>query len=332
MPPAIYAQALRYKADLAAREAVAVRSLASNYLNVIHALEGEIAAVARTMALRHAQGLPVSAGYLYRTERYQELLRQAYGQFIRYEEFAADLIARNTATFARLGREYGLGLLDIAEPGIISSFNRLSVAAIENIAGAVAPGSPLRALLADAWPQAIDQTTSALVRGVALGYGPRKIAREMVNGMNAGLQRALVIARTEPMRAYRHTKMETWRETGLVRGFQRVSTHDRRVCPACLFAEGQFIAVQDDFAEHPQGRCSLIPVTRNSGLHQWQYGPEWFEQQPTATQIDILGPGRQAAWKAGRFDLRDVPTVQPNNVWGPSMRARGLAELIGIAA
>lgn len=328
MPPEIYTAALRYKADLAAREAVAVRSMAANYLNVIRGLEDEIAAVARTMALRHAQGLPVTAGYVYRTERYQELLQQAYGQFIRYEEFAADLIARNTATFARLGRQYGLGLLDALEPGISGSFNRLSVRAIENIAGFVDRG-PLRALLADAWPQAIDQTTSALVRGVALGYGPRKIAREMVKGMNTGLSRALVLARTEPMRAYRTSKMDVWRETGIVRGFQRVSTHDRRVCPACLFSEGQFIPVQDDFAEHPQGRCSLIPVTRNSGLHQWQYGPEWFEKQSTPTQVSILGPGRHAAWKAGKFGLRDVPAVQQNATWGPSMRARGLAELVG---
>ena len=173
MPPAIYAQALRYKADLAAREAVIMRSLADRWLLVMRGLEDEIAAVARTMALRRAQGLPVSAGYLYRTERYQELLRQAYGQFLRYEEFAADLISRNTATFARLGREYGLGLLDVLEPGISTSFNRLSVAAIETIAGFVESG-PLRTLLVDAWPHAIDQTTQALVRGVALGYNPRQ--------------------------------------------------------------------------------------------------------------------------------------------------------------
>lgn len=329
MPPAIYAQALRYKADLAAREAVAVRSMAANYLNVIRGLEDEIAAVARTMALRHAQGLPVTAGYLYRTERYQELLRQAYGQFIRYEEFAADLIARNTATFVRLGRQYGLGLLDALEPGITGSFNRLSVRAIENIAATVAPGSPLRSLLADAWPQAIDQTTSALVRGVALGYGPERIAKMVNDGLGTGLSRSLVIARTETLRAYRTSKMEVWRESGLVEGFQRVASHSRRTCPACLMSDGEFIELQADFAEHPVGRCGLLPCKRRSQLHVWQYGPEWFEQQPPATQIDILGPGRHAAWKAGKFGLRDVPAIEPNNVWGPSMRTRGLAELIG---
>ena len=140
--------------------------------------------------------------------------------------------------------------------------------------------------------------------------------------MNGGLNRAMVIARTETLRAYRYTKMETWRETGLVCGFQRVSAHDRRVCPACLMADGQFIPVQADFAEHPQGRCSLIPVLKNGDLHKWQYGEEWFEKQPTATQVSILGPGRHAAWKTGKFGLSDIPVVQPNDTWGPSLRAR----------
>lgn len=328
MPSAIYVQALRYKADLAARETVAMRSLASRWLGVIRGLEDEIADVARIMAQRRASGLPVTAGYLYRTERYQELLRQAYGQFLRYEDFAADLIAANTATFARLGRQYGLGLLDMLEPGISGGFNRLSVGAIQNIAGFVEQG-PLRALLADAWPHAIEQTTSALVRGVALGYGPRKIAAMMRDGIGGGLQRSLVIARTEPLRAYRVNKMETWRASGLVEGFQRVASHDRRTCPACLMRDGEFISIQADFAEHPQGRCSIIPCKRRSQLHEWQYGPEWFVAQPASTQVSILGKGRHAAWQAGKFNLRDISAVQQNATWGPSLRARGLAELIG---
>lgn len=329
--PEILTAALRYKADLARREATAMQSMASRWLEAMRALQEEIDKIAVTMAARRARGLEVTAGYLYRTERYQQLLRQAYGQFVRYEDFAVDLIARNEATFARLGREYGLGLLDVLDPGISGGFNRLSVGAIENIAAFTAPGSPLHRLLADAWPQSIDQTTRALVKGVALGYGPRKIAAEMVRGMNGGLYRSMVIARSETQRAYRTNKIDVWRETGLVLGFQRVATHDSRTCPACLFEDGQFIPATEDFAEHPQGRCIPIPVTLSSGLAKWQYGPDWFEQQSTPTQISILGPGRLAAWKAGRFSLRDVPATEPNATWGPTLRARGLAELVGMA-
>lgn len=329
MPPEILTAALRYKADLARRETAMMRDLAGHYVRVIRGLEDEIAALARIMAARRARGLEVTAGYLYRTERYQQLLAQSYAQFVRFESAAADLITANQATFARLGREYGLGLLDVLEPGLGGGFNRLAVGAIENIAGFVADGSPLRALLADAWPGVIDQTTSALVKGVALGYNPRKIARMMSDAIGGGLNRSLVIARTETQRAHRQARMDTWRETGLVRGWQRVATHDRRTCSACLFDEGRFYPIDEDMPEHPQGRCVALPVLRNQELHKWEYGAEWFERQPPSTQIDILGPGRLAAWHAGQFDLRDVPSVEVNPIWGPSMRARGLAELVG---
>jgi SPP1 gp7 family putative phage head morphogenesis protein len=329
VPPEIYDTMLRYKADLAAREAVAMRSLATRYLGIMRGLDEDMAELARIMAERRARGLEVTPGYLYRNERYRALLAQAAGEFDKYEDFAADLIARNTTTYANLGRQHGASLLNMVEPGVVGSFNRLPVGAIENIAGAVSPGSPLRTLLAGAWPHAIEQTTAALVRGVALGYNPRKIAGMMRDGIGGGLQRSMVVARTETLRAYRTSKMDVWRASGAVEGFQRVAAHDRRVCPACLMADGEFIPLQADFAEHPQGRCAVIPCKRKSDPHKWQYGPEWFEQQPTSTQAAILGPGRLAAWQAGQFDLRDIPVVQGNNVWGPSLRARGLAELTG---
>ncbi len=327
--PEILDAALRYKADLARREATAMRSMANHYANIMRGLGGEIADLARTMAARRAQGLEVTAGYLYRTERYQQLLAQANREFRKYEEFAGGIISEQEVLFARLGREHGIALLDILEPGIAGSFNRLNTRAIEQIAGMLEPGSPLRALLADAWPGTIAQTTNALVRGVGLGYGPRRIAQMMREGMNSGLYRSLVIARTETHRAYRTTKHDFWRGTGLVRGFQRVANHDRRTCPACLFSDGEYYDAAQDLAEHPQGRCIAIPVLRNSSLHKWEYGPEWFEKQPPGTQISILGPGRLAAWLAGRFDLRDVPQQVPHLTWGMGLRARGLRELVG---
>lgn len=329
MPPEILDVALRYKADLAARETAAMQTMAARWLGVMRQLDEEIAALARTMAERRMQGLEVTAGYLYRSERYQVLLQQAYGQFIRYEDFAADLISRNTQLFGRLGQEYGLGLLDVLEPGIAGSFERLPVGAIETIAGMAAQGSPLRALLAEAWPHAIERTTSALVQGVALGYGPQRIARMMREGMSGGLNRALVISRTETMRAYRTNKEQVWRESGLVEGMQRVATHDRRTCPACLMRDGEFIPIGETLAEHPSGRCGAIPCRKRSELHRWQYGPEWLEEQPASTQVAILGRGRYDAWQAGRIDLRDIPAVVQNDTWGPTLRARGVAELVG---
>lgn len=331
MPSAIYEAALDYKDRLLRRDEAIARDMAGRWVQTMRGLEKEIDDLAATMARRRAQGLPVTAGYVYRTERYQQLLTQAYGQFRRYEIYASDLIAQNQSVFAKLGASNGISLLNMAEPGIAAALNQLNVSAVETAAGFVANGSPLRTLLQNAWPQAIEQTTTALVQGVALGYNPRRIAAMMRQGMNAGLNRSLVIARTETLRAYRHSSMAAWRESGVVVGFQRVATHDPRTCPACLFSEGAFIPFENDFAEHPQGRCVAIPVTRRQGSATWEYGPEWFEKQSKATQVSILGAGRWEAWKGGAFDLRDIPQQTANPIWGPSMRARGLRELLADA-
>lgn len=328
MPPRIIQIANRYKRALAYRDHSAREQMAGQWAGIMRGMNGEIDKIARTMVARRAAGLAITPGYLYRTERYQTLLRQANSEFQKYDEFAAGIIANNVVEFRQLARQHALGLLDVIEPGIAGGFYKLPTREIETIAGFVSENSPLRNLLAEAWPDAVAQTTNALVTGVGLGYGPRKIAKMMRDGMTGGVNRSMVIARTEPHRAYRDVKLETWRAIPSVVGFQRVATHDKRTCPACLFADGRFIEIDEEFAEHPQGRCIAIPVTRRSGLHKFETGQEWFERQSTETQRGILGKGRFAAWERGDFDLVDIPAVKSNSVWGDSLRARGLKELL----
>ena len=54
-------------------------------------------------------------------------------------------------------------------------------------------------------------------------------------------------------------------------------------------ADGRIYRIEDGFDEHPQGRCSLIPVLANVPAVRFQTGQEWFAQQPEATQRRDLG-------------------------------------------
>lgn len=330
MPPAIVNAANIFKDQLRARESTAMSAMAGRWVGVMRQLDGEIAAIARTMADRRARGLEVTPGYIYRTERYSRLLIEANQEFEKYADFAAPLIERERDLFYRAGALHGGQLIDIMEGGTGGTFDRLTVGAVQNIAGYVSDGSPLRDLLSAAWPAAIEQTTSALVTGVALGYGPERIAKMMNRGMTNGLYRSMVIARTETHRAYRENKLSTWRETGIA-GFQRVATHDKRVCAACLLAEGEFIPIHERMAEHPQGRCIMIPCRSRAEAHEWVNGEEWLNTQPASTQKAILGKGRFEAWQAGKINLRDIPQEVYSDVWGSSLRARTLTELLGEA-
>jgi phage putative head morphogenesis protein, SPP1 gp7 family len=251
MPSEVLTVARAFKADLARREAVTMRQMANRYMGIIRRLESSIDEVAVKMAAQRAAGNAVTLASIYRDERYRQLLAQAHAEFMRYEDFAVDLVSSERATYARLGISNALDLLETMQPGISAQFNRLPVGSIQNMVAFLDDSAPLHALLNDAWPDVIRQTSSALVEGVALGYNPKKIARMMKDAIGGGLQRSLVIARTETMRAYTTTSLESYRATGVVRGYQRLAAHSVRTCPLCLALDGKFYKLDEDFASHP---------------------------------------------------------------------------------
>jgi hypothetical protein len=92
-------------------------------------------------------------------------------------------------------------------------------------------------------------------------------------------------------------------------------------------ADGRFYQVSEGFDEHPNGRCSMIPVLRNVPPVQYQTGQEWFAQQPEATQRRILGAGRFDAWQSGRASLDDMVSRDWSDDWGGSLRATRVRDL-----
>lgn len=142
----------------------------------------------------------------------------------------------------------------------------------------------------------------ALVRGMALGQGPRDVAERMVDRARqqaaaryaltpeqvddlrrAGVaedvtaavdgafgghkNRALVIARTELIDASRAATSLSYVESGLVVGWRWLCAMDRRTCPACW---GMHNTVVEDPAQfqygHQQCRCTQVPVLRGEDL------------------------------------------------------------------
>jgi hypothetical protein len=59
-----------------------------------------------------------------------------------------------------------------------------------------------------------------------------------------------------------------------------------------------------------------------------QSGREWFEDQPAATQKEILGEARWLAWKNGGFDFSQLTTTHTHPVWGEVRTAASLKQLM----
>lgn len=228
-------------------------------------------------------------------------------------------------------------------------FNRLPREALQDLVGFTQAGSPLRDLLDKLGAAASEQVQRELVTGLGLGLGPREIAARCRKALGGNLTRALTIARTETMRAYREAsgrQMEA--DADLLEGWVWMSGNDGRTCAACLAMHGTVHPVGARLDDHPNGRCSQVPRTQSWAALGKKYGidlsdvpdsrvqvtpgTELFERMSPERQMAILGPGKFAAWQRGEFDLQDVAGQAQSSVWGSHRHVRSLDDTLGAAS
>lgn len=323
------------RAALLAREALQMGEMTDAWLDVEMALDGAINDLVNQIDALLQAGTPPTQGQLYRLERYHELLIQAEKEIAKYvADYLSPQLIEWQEEMVRLGLQDAIEAIKVSQfsAGIFGvDFNRLPVSAVELLVGLAGDGSPLLELLIDrviAGPEFAAKVMETLIEAVALGYNPRKTARLIKDALTGGLNKALQIARTEQLRVMREASLMQYRESGVVEGYFRLSARDRRVCPACLFADGKFYELDVEFEEHPQGRCVPIPVLFGIPRPDYQTGKEWFLEQSPQIQILILGPGRYEAWRKGLFKLEDLITRRVDKIWGASLVPTALKELV----
>lgn len=330
--PLVVRMALEYRQKLISGERASIEALVRRWLLMERQLEDSFYSLASQIdQLRALEGTP-SAAQIVRMQRYKELLQQVREQIAVYNRFAAEEIASGQARLIADGivdARNILGSMYAVSGGVTGSFNVLPVSAVEYMVGFAGDGSPLFKLLQRDFEAAANGITDALIKAVGLGKSPRETAREMARGAGMGLNRALNIARTEQLRAYRESSRAAYAGSGVVVGYKRLSARDSRVCPACLFSDGMVYRTEDAFEAHVNCRCTLVPIVSGMPVIEWQDGKTWFMAQPEATQKSIMGSGRYESWKDGAFVLEDVVKRVENDTWGAALVPATLAELLG---
>ncbi len=329
MPPAIVDTMTGFRASILRREAEQMARMALAWRNVEQALLGEMELVAADVLERRAAGRALDMRALMRMERYQTLLRDTRIQLLQYGEMAEREITQAQRVLAELGIDHAGTMMRMAAGSVDLRFDQLVVAAVENMVGLAGDGSPLASLLRDSFGDGMTSMTDELIRSTALGRNPRLTAQRMRQGVRIALNRSLNLARTEQLRVYREASRQQYEASGVVSGFKRIATKDSRTCMACLLRDGELYTVQETLRTHPSCRCAMIPIVKGYKPVTWQKGADWFRQQDAATQRQMMGPGKYAAWQAGQFDLDQLVTVRPNPVWGDSVQVTPLRELTG---
>ena len=319
-----------YRAALLQREEAQVNDMVNRWLRVERALEGHIGALALEIERRRAAGEMVKPWRFAELERYQSLLAQAQVEIGKYANWADALITDGQRQSGSDGAEQARAVLETIyrdADAVHAAFDILPVEVIESMAGLTSAGSPLRDLLQQAWPDAVDGMTQAMVNSVAKGVNPRQTAKAMANGMAEGLQRCLTIARTEQLRVYREATRQQYAQSGVVEGYKRVAAKSVRTCLACLFADGRTYPLTTPFEEHPNGRCAPVPVVIGMSEINWQTGREWFGGLKAAQQREMMGSKLHEAWASGRVDFDAIVKQHHDATWGDHLRPATLKEL-----
>lgn len=245
-----------------------------------------------------------------------------------------------------------------AEPALIASQlpARLAAAAAAEYAAALNPtaldiivqrtGDQITARTRPLSDAAMAAVRRSLIRGIAIGDHPHTAARDMMRrvegDINGGLTRAIVIARTEMLDAYRTTSRYVHAANAdVLAGWTWWSSRDTRTCPACWVMHGTVHPLeQDGPLDHQQGRCARLPK-----LKPWtQLGipePEpadlpvdaraQFDALPPQRQLAILGRARLDLLRSGRIEWTDLVTRRDTPGWRTSYVPTTLRDLQRLA-
>lgn len=171
-----------------------------------------------------------------------------------------------------------------------------------------------------------DRIRTSLLRGVAGGLGPDRVAALIVgNARDAagmGLTRSLAIARTELLDASRYASLAMYRSNGVDR-WRWLASLSTRSCPAC-WALHNSVHSDEFMAAHPGCRCT--PVPELDGAADLGSPREAFAQLTRADQLAVMGPRRLAYLNGG--GSWDALTQRVDNPgWRPSYVVRPVARL-----
>lgn len=329
-------KAKEFRALLLNDEREASARLASGFEEAYRGLLLLADALIADIKARRDSGESVSKSWLLRLDRLQTLEKQAREQMARYGQVAAGTVTEMQRRAAERAQSSALettqsALLEAGRDTEAASlsivWNRLPAEALREFVGVLSDGSPVASLFDSFGAQASEAVRNALLTGIAAGENPKRIATRLKNQVGMALPRARTIARTETLRAYRSAAIEIYKaNSDVVEGWVWVASLSGRTCPMCLAMHGTRHPVTEEFASHPNCRCSPVPLVE--GVDYGKTGEEWLADLPEGMMDTILGRAGGEAYRNGDVSLKDFVGETESEKWGTVRYARSLKSAI----
>ncbi|GAA4439436.1 phage minor head protein [Phytohabitans houttuyneae] len=173
----------------------------------------------------------------------------------------------------------------------------------------------------------------ALIRGIAVGDNPNVAARDMLarvqDAFEGGLGRAIVVARTEMVDAYRQASRYAHEaNSDVLAGWTWLCRLDTTSCVACWAMHGTVFPLSEPGPlDHPQGRCARAPKVKpwrelgfavDEPADVLPDGRATFDALDEADQLAVLGRARLDLLRSGRIRWDQLAIRKDNPGWRPS--------------
>jgi SPP1 gp7 family putative phage head morphogenesis protein len=332
-PGSVYEQIEQTQVSVHQMDKATRAKLNAEYARLRTDIEAMGMLVAGNLIAQVAAGVPPSPADLLDLVELVSAWKQLNQQVNRYGSSTAKTVSSMAASTGSKAIADAEKLLAASGLDGQPNFQKLNAGAVNAIVGATADASPLRGVLLDmlgpqlnAGPLS-DQLANRLVDGVARGYNPRKVARLMVKDADVAHARALLVARTEMLRAYREASRSTYLANGVTE-YTWHSALDARTCACCWSLHGRRFTTSEPMPAHPNCRCTLIPFVPGWSP-EVEDGEAKFAGLDEEQQKAILGPAKYSAYSAGQAKLTDFVGERIHPKWGRTYHERSLVQALG---
>lgn len=328
-----------YRQQLLLHEAQAQASLNAAHTATLKKIRPHIDKLTKQIGDAQQSGQPVPLHWLYEQNRLQVIKAWISGQINQYAALAKSTTISLKKKGVQLGEQSGLDQLDASLPESTSySFGVPSQGAIESIVGSTQKGSPLADLFDGFGVEAAQKVGQILISAISLGDNPRKTARDVEDALDISRSRALTIARTECLRAYRMSNLAIFQANDdICEGWVWISSLDARCCASCIAMHGTIHSLDEELQGHPNCRCSRAPKTkdwsdilgRDIGISSPKplLGSDWFDDQSEAVQRQILGSNAAYEAYSNGALLGDFVGINHDKDWGSSVYQKSAKEV-----
>lgn len=323
MPPNILKIAKRHRAEIDAADAANLRQVAKAYAAMYDNLAGDVDAL--RLAIEAIES--PSVAQIKALPQYKRLLKHSTDELDRFTVYLETVIQTSATDAVGLGLSHSHELVSAMLQG---KFGGLKTNVVVPLLDYLRRDGPLFERIAKITYATSAGVTDTIIKGVGLGYNPRKIAESIQDAFGGGLTDALRNVRTVQIYSYRDSARANYMASdGIVSQWIWYAELDADTCLSCVAQHGTLHDLDETLDDHYNGRCAALPYIEQFGNPVEMSGQDWFESLPESEQQSMMGNEKHGAYRDGKFEFSQLSAQGPNDVYGTMRTEASLASLIG---